>query len=85
MKIRLTNPLTGKTRTQNAHLTTDHSTSSYGQPVMMVGGVPLDISNAVLQNARIIQPPKRADQVRMLKQWQTLAQTFLGIEEVSHG
>jgi hypothetical protein len=80
MKITLTNPITGKTRTMRAHLTTDHSTSSYGQPVMIAGGVAIDVMNAVLQGARIIEMPKRADQVRMLKQWQELAQTMLGIK-----
>lgn len=79
MKITLTNPLTGETHTMCAHLTTDHPTSSYGQPVMIAGGVVLDTTNAVLQGARIIEMPKRADQVRMLKQWQELAQSMLGI------
>ena len=57
MKITLTNPITGKTRTMRAHLTTDHSTSSYGQPVMIAGGQALDVSNAVLQGARIVEAP----------------------------
>jgi hypothetical protein len=81
MKITLTNPITGKTRTMRAHLTTDHSTSSYGQPVMIAGDVAIDVTNAVLQGARIIEMPKRADQVRMLKQWQELAQAMLGIKQ----
>lgn len=80
MKITLTNPITGVTRTMSAHLTIDHSTSSYGQPVMIAGGVPIDVNNAVLQRATIIQPPKRADQVRMLAQWQGLACAMLGIQ-----
>jgi len=79
MKISLTNPLDGKTRTMSAHLTTEHSTSSYGQPVMIAGGTPIDVSNAVLQRATIIQMPKRADQVRLLAQWQGLAKTMLGL------
>lgn len=83
MKITLTNPITGITRTMRAHLTTDHSTSSYGQPVMIAGGQALDVSNAVLQGARIVDPPKRADQVRMLLQWQKSACAMLGVNHVS--
>jgi hypothetical protein len=79
MKITLTNPITGKTRTMRAHLTTDHPASNYGQPVMIAGGAALDVANAVLQGARIIQPPKRTDQVRMLLQWQKSACAMIGI------
>jgi hypothetical protein len=83
MKVQLHNPVTGKTRTMHAHLTTDHSTSSYGQPVMIAGGEPLDVANAILQGARIIAPPKRADQVRMLLQWQKMACAMAGLRHVS--
>ncbi len=66
-----------------AHLTTDHSASSYGQPVMIADGKPLDVANAVLQGARIVEPPKRADQVHMLLQWQKSACAMLGVNHVS--
>jgi len=78
MKVRLHNPITGRTRTVSAHLTTQHSASSYGQPVLICGGEPLDVANAVMQGVTIIKPPKRADQVRMLKRWQESAQAMLG-------
>ena len=78
MKVRLHNPLTGRTRTVSAYFTTQHAASHYGQPVLIASGELLDEANAVLQAATIVTAPKRADQVRMLKRWQENARAMLG-------
>jgi len=72
-------PRAGRCQSDPEATEADHSTKQLRQPVMIAGGVPIDVTNAVLQRATIITPPKRADQVRMLAQWQGLAQTMLGI------
>ena len=79
MKIRLTNPITGKTRTQRATLTTDHPASSYGQPVLIVGGRLLNVATAAVQDARVVDPPKRADQRELLKRWIANADLMTGL------
>lgn len=79
MIVTLTNPLTGKTRKLRGRLVTDHPASSYGQPVMLLSDGPLDVSNAVLQNARIIEPPKQRRQIELLAQWQASAKAMLGL------
>ena len=84
MQVRLTNPITGRSRTYRATMTTDHPASHYGIPVMLLSeGEILDVANAVMQAAVIVEPPKRADQVRMLKVWQGKAQAMIG--GVDHG
>ena len=78
MKIRLTDPITGKTRTQRATLMTDHPQCSYGQPVLVAGGIPLSVANAVFQDARVVEPPKRADQRKLLRRWIANADLMTG-------
>ncbi len=79
MKIRLTNPITGKARTQRASLTTDHPLCSYGQPVLIVGGIPLSVANAVFQGAHVVDPPKRTDQRELLRRWIANADLMTGL------
>jgi hypothetical protein len=78
MKIRLTDPFTGRTRTHRAHLTTDHPCSSYGAPVLLVGDSVLDAFNVVIQRVILVEPPKRKDQVKMFAQWQANIQALKG-------
>ena len=70
MKIRLTNPITGRGRTYRARLTTGHPESHYGIPVMLLDDDEiLDATNVVLQGAIIIEPPKRKNQIEMYGIW----------------
>lgn len=81
MRVRLTDPITGKFRTQRAYLTTEHPASHYGQPVLIVCGNILDYANAVMQHIRTVEPPKRPDQVRMMRQWIKNFYAAIGCEE----
>lgn len=81
MRVSLTNPITGHTRFSSAHLTLNHSASSYGQPVMVVAGAVLGPESAILQGAKIVVAPKRSDQVRLLRQWQELACLMLDLRK----
>ena len=70
MKIRLTNPITHRSRTYRARLTTGHPESHYGIPVMLLDdGEILDAQNVVLQRAIMIEEPKGKDQTRMFCAW----------------
>jgi hypothetical protein len=81
MKIRLTNPITGKSRIHRAALTTEHCASRYHQPVMLIDGDwVLDPANVVLQCPQIVERPKRPDQVRLLRVWQENVNAMLGAE-----
>jgi hypothetical protein len=83
MKVRLHNPITGKSRTYRATMTTNHPASHYGLPVMLLSdGEILDVANVVLMGAVIVELPKRKDQIQMLSVWQDNANAMLG---VSHG
>jgi hypothetical protein len=77
MRIQLTNQATGRTRIAHARLTDRHAHCDQ-QPVLLIDGQPLEIANVVLQGMRVIEPPRRANQVRMFAQWQSNAQAILG-------
>lgn len=79
MKVRLHNPITGKSRTYLATMTTDHPASHYGIPVMLLSdGEILDGANVVLQAAAVVEPPKRADQVKMFEVWRDNISAMIG-------
>lgn len=77
MKIQLTHQSSGRTRIAHARMADRHAACEQ-QPVLLVDGRPIEITNAALQGMRVIEPPCRANQVRMFTQWQVNAQAILG-------
>ena len=69
MKIRWTELLTGKQHISRATISTDHPASSYGQPVMLVDGEPWGALECTLNNAFIVEAPKRKKDLALLAQW----------------
>lgn len=79
MRVHLTNPLTGESRTYRVVLTTHHSESHYGLPVILLeDGEILDIFNAIVQEAVIVDPPRSQKQAEMLLRWQANARAIVG-------
>jgi len=79
MKIRITKPFAGKSRTYRATMTTDHPASQYGLPVMLLSdGEVLNVANWMMQGATIVEAPKRKDQVEMLARWIDNADAMTG-------
>ena len=79
MKIQLTKRGTGRGHIAHARMAGRHAAREQ-QPVLLVDGQPIEIANAVLQGMRGIEPPRRANQVRMFEQWQVNAQAVLGTQ-----
>ena len=88
MRIQLTDPATGKTKTHKAELRTDRAESRYNQPVIVVDGDwVLDVAAAELRAAKVLKQPTDPSQVEMLKWWQANARAVVGttgqsVEEV---
>ena len=58
----------GKRHTIKAELTTEHSLSSYGQPVLLLeDGQPLDYASWVLLNYQVEKASKK--EMEMLNKW----------------
>jgi len=62
MIVKSHNPNTGKTYEGKAVITTDHSRSSHGMPVLLIEGEPLGVQDAVIAEVEIISatPEERA-------------------------
>lgn len=68
----------GERHTINAEITTEHSLSSYGQPVLLVDGQPLNAESWVLMAYQVVKAtPEELD---MLKQWVSTVMFLLGID-----
>ncbi len=62
MIIKSRDPATGLTYEGEAVITTEHSSSSHGLPVLLIKGVPLDVQDASIAEVEIISatPEERA-------------------------
>lgn len=68
----------GKRHTINAKITTDHPLSSYGQPVLLVDGQPLNAESWVLMAYKVVKATPRESE--MLQQWVSQVMFFLGMD-----
>jgi len=74
MKIKLTNPMTGNSSTEDVSCTTDHSLSSYGQPVLVGKNGLIDYDNWILQNCRVVEISD--EEKPLLDKWLSMLDIF---------
>jgi len=84
MKIKAYDYNSGKDITLTAHLTTDHSQSSYGQPVMMIdewGGQLMSAENWIIAGCYPVE--MSSDEASAFHKWRDLILSILGVPNES--